>query len=279
MAAGFAFPAGLTSRSRSEGGEDEADHQLMGRAVHTPLQDFVGDLLLGLPSTQSSSKPNDLFSKQGDVGGSSISCPRSPSGERFGDYMSTRPESDHLLITGELLQRAQGGDPAALETLMARYRPRLERWASGRLPTYARSLLDTGDLVQETLIRSLQGLHRIEVRGPGVFQAYVRTAILNRIRDELRRARRAPTSEVPAGLADHAPSPLELAIGADVLDRFERAMERLSEEEQRLVHLRVELDFGFEEVAALTGRNNADAARIATRRALNKLSRYMGHGR
>ena len=193
--------------------------------------------------------------------------------------MSARPESDPLLITGELLQRAQQGDSTALETLLARYRPRLERWASGRLPSYARGLFDTGDMVQETLLRSVQGLHRIEARGPGVFQAYVRTAILNRIRDELRRARRAPTSEVSPSLPDQAPSPLEFAIGADVLQRYERAMERLGEEEQRLLHLRVELDFGFDEIAALTGRNSPDAARVATRRALNKLSRFMGHER
>jgi RNA polymerase sigma-70 factor (ECF subfamily) len=193
--------------------------------------------------------------------------------------MSAEPDSDPLLITGELLQRAREGDSQALERLMSRYRPRLERWASGRLPAYARGLFDTGDLVQETLLRAIKGLHRIEVRGPGVFQAYVRKAILNRIRDELRRARRVPTSEVSPSVPDHAPSPLELAIGADVLQRYEKAMERLSEEEQRLIHLRVELDFGFDEVAALTGRQNAEAARMATRRALNKLSKYMGHGR
>ena len=33
-----------------------------------------------------------------------------------------------------LLSRAQEGDRGALETLIARYRPRLQRWASGRLP-------------------------------------------------------------------------------------------------------------------------------------------------
>jgi RNA polymerase sigma-70 factor (ECF subfamily) len=52
------------------------------------------------------------------------------------------------MITGELLSRAKGGDRAALGALMERYRPRLVRWASGRLPAYARSLLDTNDLVQ-----------------------------------------------------------------------------------------------------------------------------------
>ena len=190
--------------------------------------------------------------------------------------MAESPSSD-LLITGELLQRAKNGDRAALDALMSRYRPRLERWASGRLPGYARSLLDTGDLVQETLVRALEGLDEIEVRGPGVFQAYVRQAILNRIRDQVRWARRRPSVEMPESVEDKTPSPLELAIGSDVLDRYERALVELSEVERRLLHLRVELDFGYEEIAAIMERNSPDAARIATRRALRKLAEIMSH--
>lgn len=197
--------------------------------------------------------------------------------------MTTQPERSHedLLITGDLLRRAQGGDQAALHGLMARYRPRLERWASGRLPSHARALLDTGDLVQETLMKAFVGLNEIEVRGPGMFQAYVRKAILNRIRDELRRARirqNAGPSESEL-VADRAPSPLELAIGADVLDRYERAMDQLSEEERRLLHFRVELGFTFEEIAVVMERSTPDAVRMAARRALSKLSRTMGHER
>lgn len=188
------------------------------------------------------------------------------------------PSSD-LLITGELLQRAKNGDHNALDALMSRYRPRLERWASGRLPGYARSLLDTGDLVQETLVRALEGLDQIEVRGAGVFQAYVRQAILNRIRDQVRWARRRPSVEMPESVEDKTPSPLELAIGSDVLDRYERALVELSEVERRLLHLRVELDFGYEEIAAIMERSSPDAARIATRRALRKLAEIMSHER
>src|SRR5689334_24914787 len=104
----------------------------------------------------------------------------------------TEPQhpSEDLLITGELVERAKRGDERALHALMARYRPRLERWASGRLPGHARSLLDTGDLVQESLAKAFEGLDRIEVRAPGFFQAYVRQAILNRIIDQVRWARR-----------------------------------------------------------------------------------------
>jgi RNA polymerase sigma-70 factor (ECF subfamily) len=184
--------------------------------------------------------------------------------------------SDSLLVTRELLERAQGGDRAALDALLARYLPRLRRWASGRLPGFARSLLDTSDLVQETLTRVVQGLDRIEVRGPGGFQAYVRQAVLNRIRDEVRWASRRPGPDgVPETLPDLAPSPLENAIGADVLARYERGLAALGEEERQLLHLRLELDLDYQEITAMTGRPSRDATRMAIQRALARLAREM----
>lgn len=188
--------------------------------------------------------------------------------------------ASHLLLTVELLQRAKSGDETALSALMARYLPRLQRWASGRLPSYARSLFDTTDLVQETLLRAVQGLDGIEVRGPGGFQAYVRQAILNRIRDQVRWARRRPGPDgVPDDLVDVIPSPLENAIGADLLERYEHALAQLSEDDRRLLHLRLELDFDYEEMAALLGRPSRDAVRMAVKRALGKLAEIMGHER
>jgi RNA polymerase sigma-70 factor (ECF subfamily) len=159
---------------------------------------------------------------------------------------------------------------------MARYLPRLRRWASGRLPSYARSLLDTSDLVQETLSRVVQGLERIEVRGPGGFQAYVRQAVLNRIRDEVRWAARRPGPDgVPESLPDPTPSPLENAIGADVLARYERGLAALSDEDRELLHLRLELDLDYQEITAMTGRPSRDATRIAIQRALARLASEM----
>jgi len=190
---------------------------------------------------------------------------------------TTGPSPD-LLITRELVTRAKTGDQASLNALMARYRPRLVRWASGRLPLYARSLLDTADLVQETLMRVVEGIDRIEVRGPGFFQAYVRQAVLNRIKDQVRWARRRSSPEGSLEeLHDLGPSPLEQAIGSDVLRRYERALEKLSEEERQFLHLRIELDLEYEEIAAVMGRKTRDAARMAVRRVLTRVAEIMDH--
>src|SRR5262249_10583919 len=108
------------------------------------------------------------------------------------------------------------------------------------------------------------------------FQAYVRQAVLNRIRDQIRWSRRRPgPGEVPEFVEDPNPSPLENALGGDVLARYEKALEALSEEERQLVHLRIELDFSYQEIAAATERKSPDGARMAVKRALVKLAEGM----
>jgi RNA polymerase sigma-70 factor (ECF subfamily) len=187
------------------------------------------------------------------------------------------PPDQPLAATTDLLRRAKEGDRGALEALVARYLPALRSWASGRLPTRARSLLDTADLVQETLLRTLERLEHIEVRGPGSFEAYVRSAVLNRIQDQIRWAnRRPPVEGAEMLLEDPGPSPLDLAIGADVVARYERALATLSEEDRQLLHLRVELDYDYDEIAPMTGRPSPGAARMAVTRALRRLAEAMG---
>jgi RNA polymerase sigma-70 factor, ECF subfamily len=180
-----------------------------------------------------------------------------------------------ILLTQELLRLAKEGDARALDTLMARYLPRLRRWASGRLPVYARSLFDTSDLVQETLLQTLRGIDGIEVRGPGGFQAYVRSAVLNRIRDQIRWSRRRPAGEPLEMLVDRAPSPIEQAVGSELLERYERALATLREGERELLHMRIELDFDYAEIMAMTGQPSTDAVRVALRRALARLAEAM----
>ncbi len=188
-----------------------------------------------------------------------------------------RPAAD-LLLTTQLVHDARQGNPAALDVLMTRYLPRLYRWASGRLPVHARSLMDTSDLVHETLLNAIQGLDDFEVRRPGAFQAYIRRGIHNRILDQLRwTVRRAGSSEISEDLVDPGHSPLENAIGADLLERYESARAQLQEDEQMFLHLRIELEFGYEEIAAIMDRPSGGAARMGVQRSLRKVARIMGH--
>ena len=73
-----------------------------------------------------------------------------------------------------LVLRAQNGDELAREELCARYLPRLRRWAHGRMPGWARQHLDTEDIVQETLLRSIGQLDGFSARSrSGVLGVYL----------------------------------------------------------------------------------------------------------
>ena len=171
-----------------------------------------------------------------------------------------------------LLERARSGDDEALEKLFARYLKPLRRWASGRLPKWARDMTDTQDLVQETLLQVFRKIDGFECRGEGALQAYLRQALMNRIRNELRRFdRRGVHGELDSQAPDPEPSPLEQAIGRQGAERYERALSRLRDEDREALVARLELGCSYEEMAVALGKPSADAARKAAQRALVRL--------
>ena len=189
--------------------------------------------------------------------------------------------SDSLTSTADLLRRARGGDAEALNDLFRRHLPPLRRWARGRLPRWTRDLRDTEDLVQETLAQTLRRIDMFEPRHEGALQAYLRQALINRVRDEVRRLNRYPAA---AGLddsdrfADPGASPLEEAIGTEALERYEAAMSRLKPEERDIIIARVEMQQSYQQIAAAHGKSSPDAARMAVTRALVRLAEEMDVG-
>lgn len=138
---------------------------------------------------------------------------------------------------------------------------------------------DTDDLVQDTLIRSVNNLDHFEARGEGALQAYLRGAVMNRIRDEIRRRQRTPVQDpIDTGLPAKTPSPLEAAIGAETLAKYDRALERLDAETREAVIARIEMGCSYQEIAELMDKPSADAARMTVSRALVKLAQEMRHG-
>lgn len=180
--------------------------------------------------------------------------------------------------TFSLIERARAGDSEALEQLFARHRKPLERWATGRLPKWARDISDTEDLVQETLLQTFKRIGAFEPRGVGALRAYLRRAVLNRIREELRRKGRQPNeADLDDIETDTADSPLEAAIGHEAVERYEQALARLNPEERGAIVARVEMGFTYEELAEALGKPSPDAARKAAQRALVRLAEEMKH--
>jgi RNA polymerase sigma-70 factor, ECF subfamily len=180
----------------------------------------------------------------------------------------------------DLLRQAQAGDEQALDDLLARYLPRLQRWASGRLPAGIRTMNDTADIVQDAIINALRNLGGIEIRTDGALQAYLRQSVNNRIIDQYRRhGRRPPREEIPEDAVAAGPSPLEDAIGAEALEHYERALASLREEDREAIVLRVELGLEYDELAIQLGKPSAAAARMAVTRAIARLAAEMRRAR
>jgi RNA polymerase sigma factor (sigma-70 family) len=181
-----------------------------------------------------------------------------------------------IASTLDLLQRARQGDRDALNDLFERYLPPLRRWARGRLPRWTRDLRDTDDLVQETLLQTFGRIDAFQPRHDGALQAYLRQAVVNRVRDEVRRVSRRPiASELDEEQVDRGVSPLDEAIGTEAAERYEAALQRLRPEERELVVARVEMSNTYDQIAAAHGKPSADAARMAVARALVRLAEEM----
>jgi RNA polymerase sigma factor (sigma-70 family) len=180
--------------------------------------------------------------------------------------------------TLRLYLRARDGDRTAVSALFARHWTPLVRWAHGRLPTWARSRLDTVDLVQETMLHTFRRLDGFEVRRRSALKAYLQQGIQNRIRDELRHLARAPRAALSDDLIDSRPTPLDQAIARETEERYKHALSRLSAREQELIVGRFELDYSFEQLALATRRRSAAAARVALSRAVARLAGEMDRG-
>jgi RNA polymerase sigma-70 factor (ECF subfamily) len=183
---------------------------------------------------------------------------------------------DPLGSTLTLVMRARAGDRVALELIADRYRPALMRFAHGRIPATARGLVDTCDVVQVAVVRTLDHLHRIDSSVPGSLLAYLRSAVLNQIRDEIRRARRRPR---PAELDDQLRAsdrdPIEDAITRDELERYDLALLQLPADQQEAFIMRIEMDCSYREIADALGRASTDSARKLVTRAIGALARLL----
>lgn len=178
--------------------------------------------------------------------------------------------------TVELLNQAKAGNGEALDRLLERCLPPLQRWAHGRLPASSRGMLETADIVQEAVISAMRNIGTFEPRHQGALQAYLRRAVINRIRDVIRRTKRRPSQvELPEDLKAEGTSPIDAVLGEERTALYDAALERLSEEDQEAIIGRIELGYSYQDLAVVLGRSSADAARMAVTRALKRLAKEL----
>jgi RNA polymerase sigma-70 factor, ECF subfamily len=195
---------------------------------------------------------------------------------------STRTHAEPLApeATVDLLARVKVGDRHALELLLERCIPALRRWAHARLPQSARGMVDTADMVQDTVISALRRLDVFDARHQGALQAYLRTAVMNRIRDVIRQRDRRPLQgAIPEDIPAEQTSPLDQLIGAENVAFYDAALQRLRPIDREVIVGRIELQYSYEELAVMLQKPTANAARVAVARALKRLVDEMRHAR
>jgi RNA polymerase sigma-70 factor (ECF subfamily) len=125
----------------------------------------------------------------------------------------------------------------------------------------------------------MRHLGSFEPRHEGAFQAYVRQALRNHILDEIKKAQRnAPPELLDSRQPSLEASPLEQAIGSELLGRYETALQRLKPGDREALVARIEMGLSWPEIKEVLGKNSAASAQMAVKRALVRLAKEMSLG-
>jgi len=192
-----------------------------------------------------------------------------PEGEATGDPVAKEPGTTEFLIV-----QVKQGNLAARERLAGRFLPILKRFAHGRLPSQARGRTDTDDLVLTTVVRALGKVDSIDASRKGGFLAYLRRALTNEIRDEIRRASRAPRlAPLTENVASGERTPLDELLAREAVKAYQEALARLPQPQRAALLLRIEEGWSYDRVADAVGSPSANAARMLVSRALDRVAK------
>ena len=195
--------------------------------------------------------------------------------------------------TDQLLRRAEGGDRAALDRLLARHRRRLRQMVALRMDRRLAARVDASDVVQEALTEASARLSEYLRVRPAPFYLWLRQLAFDRLIDLSRRHIGAQRRSVRREAARRIPLPDESAVElADRLvasgtspsvrmekeelrSRVRAALDRLSESDREVLVLRHLEQLSTREVAVVLGLGEP-AVRYRQRRALERLGELLG---
>ncbi|HTE05553.1 MAG TPA: RNA polymerase sigma factor [Planctomycetota bacterium] len=192
------------------------------------------------------------------------------------------PHREDTWVSMDLLKHAQAGDAKALDALLARYQDRLRRVVRVRLDARLRGLLESADVVQETLSAALTHIKELNVPDRGAILRWLTKIAENEMHDLRRRAysqkrsrqkeRQLDTLDIHPGKAG---SPADEASRRELYDRVDRAVAGLPAQTREVILLRTYCDASWEDVAKAIGSPSPEAARKLHSRAMVKLARIM----
>lgn len=180
----------------------------------------------------------------------------------------------------EALAQARGGDAQGYRALVERYSPKVFRLAYRITGNEA----DAEDVVQDAFLRAYRGLGKFDERSQ--FSTWLYRITTNAALDLIRKRKRHednreqasatdpdalhPTETIPAG----NPSPDRLVLSAEVKEKVEEAMNRLSPKEKAAFVLRHFEGMSIAEIARTLDMGSS-AAKNNIFRAVQKLRREL----
>lgn len=182
----------------------------------------------------------------------------------------------------DLIGRARAGDHAALEQLLASHVPAVRAYVRSRLSPALRARESTSDIVQSACRDVLQDIDRLRHQGEEGFRAWLFTTAQRKIADKAEHwgaQKRDPAREAAADaelLAVYGGfcSPSQQAMGRELLDLIERALERLPDEDREIIVLSRVVGLSHGEIGRRLGLSET-TSRSRLFRALAELSEVL----
>ena len=148
------------------------------------------------------------------------------------------------LTDSELVDKATNGDHRALDALVERYSPRVNRLASQLMG----DLEEAKDAAQESLVKVCTRLKQF--RGEAQFATWLHRLVVNTCRDRMafQRVRRAEPLELDEHATDDT-DPSSLAVLTDLRRDLAYALSRLSNDQRIAVVLRDSFGMSYKEIS------------------------------
>jgi RNA polymerase sigma-70 factor (ECF subfamily) len=144
-----------------------------------------------------------------------------------------------------LVAKAKAGDRPALDVLVERYSPRVNRLAGQLMPNFE----DARDAAQESLVKLCTRVRQF--RGDAQFATWIHRLVVNTCRDlqERARVRSAEPLVLADDVADDECDPTRLTMLGDLRRDVVDALGRLSADQRSVVILRDGFGFSYEEIS------------------------------
>ena len=186
----------------------------------------------------------------------------------------------------ELIQRASGGDVVAVDELLERHLPGLQKYVRARISPTLLQKESSSDVVQSVCRELLAGFDRFEYRGEAAFRNWLYQAALRKLVDHLHyhdaqkreggSGQRTTLSAAElALLTTSLSSPSHAAIVREEAAALERAFAQLVESDQQIVRMVHIEGLSHAQVAERLGCTEV-TSRKQLSRAMARLARHLG---